>query len=673
MFFRVAQPPLRAPLRGAGHGLYRPAMLLVLVSALLAPPPAADSDDERPPAAQSPRPRNPDEEDEEDSRARPDSPIVVTGRRLDAARTRIDEALGATVYALDNEAVENRPGGETGSLSSILAQAPGVVLSGPSPTIRGSRATQVRINDVIVPEAIPDAADHLSSRLAETTRLITGTLPAQFGFAPGGVISVTTKSGLYQSGGQIELFGDTRGTIEPAAEWAGAAGGVNLFGSGSFRRSRSLVADDSGRPMRDVSHEIEGLAFADHLIGSGDRVSLILGGSRERHRIGANAPGGGTELGSDAYAIGTFQHSVEEFTLQASLFAGSARADTSFAARNRAHRATAGTQIDASFQAAAAHVLRAGLLVSRSTERRPDGGAAARSDGRTAVGAYLQDEWKMTPSLTLNPGLRAEWLRGTGARPALEPRASLVWALSAGLTAHLGYARYAAAPPPDPALRTAGLPDEADDYVDAGVQRRVGLFTLGLDAYRRSARNLLVQREIPDDATPGVFAFRRARLRGVEVSSTYARGPVTAWANLAWSRARASGLIGGDTLFPAATRAATQGRWVPLASERPLTLSGGATWRLGRLAIGADLLAGSGTVRTERADQPNAARAPAYAMLALAAVYHLRIADRPIDLRADLINLTDTHAPTSDAANLEGGWTHFTQGRALLLGIEAGF
>jgi outer membrane cobalamin receptor len=647
-------------------------MLLILAANMLAPPGDRDADDRRPAAAQPGRPRDPDE-DEDEERGRPDSPIVVTGRRLDAARTRIDEALGASIYALDNEAIENRPGGETGSIAAILAQAPGAALAQGALTIRGSRAIQVRINDVIVPEAVPDAADHLSSRLAETTRLIAGALPAQFGFAPGGVISVTTKSGLYQSGGQIELFGDTSGMIEPAAEWAGALGALNLFGSGSFARGSGLLADASGRRAPDISHEVEGLAFADHLLGASDRVSLILGGSRERHRIGQTGLGKGTELGSDAYAIATFQHSVEAFTIQASLFGASARAEGNFAAPAREHRIAAGTQIDASLALAAAHVLRAGLLVSRSSGRHSAGSATTGRDRRTAVDAYLQDEWKLTPALTFNPGLRADWLRGLGSRPRLEPRASFVWALRGTLTAHLGYARYSAAPPPREGGQNAALPDEVDDYLDAGIQRRFGPLMLGVDAYWRGVRNLLIEHERPGSATPSAVAFRRARLHGVELSSTYARGPITAWANLALSKARATNLIGGTATFPAVTLAATRGRWLPLASDRPLTVSAGATWRLGRLSVGADLLAGSGTVETDSADRPNRARAPAYAALALAAVYHLRIADRPVDVRADLTNLTDVRYPTSDANNLEGGWTRFAQGRALLLGVEAGF
>src|SRR5690348_12633397 len=127
-------------------------MLLLLASAglLLTPPDDRDNDRDAAPAATRPAPaqRDADDEEEEEDRARPDSPITVTGHRLDAARTRIDDALGASVYALDNEAIENRPGGETGSLAATLTQAPGVTEGGAGPAVRGARGVQVRINDV---------------------------------------------------------------------------------------------------------------------------------------------------------------------------------------------------------------------------------------------------------------------------------------------------------------------------------------------------------------------------------------------------------------------------------------------------------------------------------------------------------------------------------------------
>ncbi|MGN6848656.1 MAG: hypothetical protein ACTHJK_04125 [Sphingomicrobium sp.] len=70
---------------------------------------------------------------------------------------------------------------------------------------------------------------------------------------------------------------------------------------------------------------------------------------------------------------------------------------------------------------------------------------------------------------------------------------------------------------------------------------------------------------------------------------------------------------------------------------------------------------------------PNGARHPAYAVFGLAAVYHARIAKRPADLRLDLTNLTNVRYATSDATNLEGGWTRWGRRRAITIGIEQGF
>src|SRR5438309_11944311 len=127
--------------------------LLALGLLQAASPPVAAEKDRSPEPPRAAKPRTEDDDDEGE-RVDPNSPVVITARRLDAARTRIDAGLGATVYSLTNDAVEKRPGGETGSIAAILAQTPAASPTGNGLAIRGARATQVRINDVIVPEAI---------------------------------------------------------------------------------------------------------------------------------------------------------------------------------------------------------------------------------------------------------------------------------------------------------------------------------------------------------------------------------------------------------------------------------------------------------------------------------------------------------------------------------------
>jgi hypothetical protein len=356
--------------------------------------------------------------------------------------------------------------------------------------------------------------------LAETTRLITGTLPAQFGFAPAGVISVTTKNGLYQHGGQAEFFAASNNMVEPAIEWAGSAAGTSLFGSASFEHDRSTVADVQGLSATDRRNEIEGLGFADHVIDAENRFSIVAGGSGEKRRIGATAIGPGTERSSDGYLVGTFQHSDHRLSVQASLFGGLASDQSVFAERTRERRSTFGSQIDSASQLGSANTLRLGLLASRSLVRELDPAGDRMSKDRTAVALYAQDEWNIISSLTLNPGARIEWARGFVSSAKVEPRASIVWQSKGGMTAHAGYARYASAAPLGDGVGGTALPDESDDYLDAGVQQRLGALTIAVDGYWRKARNYLTQHETPGHATSTAFAFRQARIEGVELSAT---------------------------------------------------------------------------------------------------------------------------------------------------------
>jgi hypothetical protein len=159
----------------------------------------------------------------------------------------------------------------------------------------------------------------------------------------------------------------------------------------------------------------------------------------------------------------------------------------------------------------------------------------------------------------------------------------------------------------------------------------------------------------------------------VELSATYGRGPIGAWANLALSKATGRTIIGGEALFSPQVLAAASSLSTPLATERPVTASGGLTWRLGKLNLSGDVLASSGAVRTLIPDQPNGSRHPAYAVFGLAAVYHARIVGEPADLRIDLTNPTGVKYVTSDATGVEGGWTRWGRGRAVTIGIEQGF
>jgi outer membrane receptor protein involved in Fe transport len=59
---------------------------------------------------------------------------------------------------------------------------------------------------------------------ADKVELVTGALPAQYGLQTGGVVNITTKSGVYGQGGEVELSGGTLGRFEGAFDAMGSLG-----------------------------------------------------------------------------------------------------------------------------------------------------------------------------------------------------------------------------------------------------------------------------------------------------------------------------------------------------------------------------------------------------------------------------------------------------------------
>src|SRR5262249_47223799 len=94
--------------------------------------------------------------------------IDVIARALDLARGQIQPSLGATVYRLDNRAIENQPQGYNAPLNQVLLQAPGVAQDSFGQVhVRGDHANlQFRIDGVQLPEGINVFGQALETRLA---------------------------------------------------------------------------------------------------------------------------------------------------------------------------------------------------------------------------------------------------------------------------------------------------------------------------------------------------------------------------------------------------------------------------------------------------------------------------------------------------------------------------
>ena len=649
------------------------------------------------------------DDDDEAKPAKAATEIVVTARRLDVARASVEADLGASTYTLTNEVIENRPGGETTDLGRILLQAPGVAQTATGGiAVRGSRSgVQYRINNVIIPQGVADFGERLSTRLAERTELITGALPAQYGLQVGGVVNVTTKSGAYASGGQAELFGGSHGEVEPAFEYAGASGPTSYFASGSYLKSNAGLSSPGGAadPRHDRTSQIEGFFYGDHVIDQQSRLSLIGGTSNERFQIPGlpGAPGRADLTGEiregNQYAIASYLRSSGTATLQASLFglasSNNVRPDVAdslrYAGISRSvdqRRTSVGTQIEGLLKLGGLHTLRGGILVS--TEREHGETSTISSIGtansqriaerRVAASLFVEDEIKATKRFTINVGLRLDHVGGTGDGARLSPRASIVWAGPGGTTVHAGYARYYVPAPQEPVIDPL-MPDssrqargETDDYFDGGAEKKVGGLTLGIDAYWREARNLLQERALGASRIERAYNFDRGHLRGIELTTTFQNGLLSAWGNLAVAHVSGTKIVSGQQGFTAAELSYAASNDVPLDLDQRVTASGGAGYRLGRLRLSGDLVYGSGARRTIMGGTPNGTHLPSYARIDLAAVYHVTgLGHRPADVRFDVTNLLDRRYAFGDGTALGGGVPEWGARRGILVGIEQSF
>src|ERR1700690_2922599 len=226
--------------------------------------------------------------------------------------------------------------------------------------------------------------------------------------------------------------------------------------------------------------------------------------------------------------------------------------------------------------------------------------------------AYLQDEWRLVPTFTINYGLRFDKFTAYTSGNQVSPRVNMVWKVVPDTTLHAGYSRYFSPPPfelvgsKDIALfanTTAAAPSpeaspplaESANYYDLGVQQRITHeFTVGLDTYYKQSTNLIDEGQFgaPIILTP--FNYRYGKQYGAEFTANYTTKELTAYANLSAQSAKGKQNDSAQFNFSPDDLAYIANNYIHLDHEQQQTASGGISYLWMGTRFSADFLFGSG-------------------------------------------------------------------------------
>ncbi len=215
--------------------------------------------------------------------------VVVTARRLGEARTSIQTQIGASTYTITASDIQNQPGGENTLLNQVILQMPDVAQDSFGQFhIRGEHnALQYRLNGIILPEGISVFGQTLDPRLASSVELITGALPAEYGLVTGGIVDMKTKSGLFDPGGEISMYGGSHSELQPSFDYGGSVGSLNYFVSGDFLSNQLGIEspDGSSNPHHDRTEQYHGFAYLEDILDQYSSITAVLGTSHDNFQI----------------------------------------------------------------------------------------------------------------------------------------------------------------------------------------------------------------------------------------------------------------------------------------------------------------------------------------------------------------------------------------------------
>jgi outer membrane receptor protein involved in Fe transport len=672
--------------------------------------------------------------------------LQLAAPRLDRARNDLSTEIGSTAYRFDQEAIHRLPEGQNSTLAQVLQQAPGVSQDSYGQGqdqihIHGENGggIQYRVNDVFIPEAVTSFGEIFSPRFVRSLTLLTGVLPAEIGFRSEGIVDIHTKDGCVDGGvdnDNVEIYGGQRDTFEPSFELGGCKGRLSYYVSGFYLRDNlGLQApDDSPDPNHDHTEQGQGFAYLSWLVNSDTRLSMLTGTAVNSFEIPPepelaqqfmlagvpNYPSSQVrenELEQNYYGVvalqgtlgGSVNYQLAAFSRYYELkFNPDPIGDLIYngvAAKILHTGFINGVQEDTSYQLDSHHTLRAGFYMSGEAIELDDHAQTFPAMDRVQtsttpisivddnnqiawlLGFYAQDEWRPLPKLTINFGLRWDWMSAFVTQNQWSPRFAVEYAPTNTTTLHAGYARYFEVPPFDQvALETVEkfanttnaapvnsgndkIEAERDDYFDAGIRQRIveGL-NAGIDGFYKIGHDQLDLAQLAGTVVTAPLNYRESRGWGSDFSLTYERGGLSAYLNFSYAVLQAKYISAGAFLADNASEVSfIANHWVTLDDDQMFVGSGGASYQLWGYLLTADGIWGSGY----RRGFANSGELPPILQFNAAVVRSFRIPGiGNVEGRVSLINVFDHTYQIRNGSGIGVFSPTYGPRRALYAGIK---
>jgi outer membrane receptor protein involved in Fe transport len=529
--------------------------------------------------------------------------IWNTNRSLDDDRDQLLlPKFGTTAYNINEDALKALPQGDNTPLDKVLLQAPGVsydsAISNPDFHVRNEYANvQYRVNGIQLPDGVSALGPVLETGFVGNLNLLDGALPAQYGLRTAGVVDITSKT-EFEPGGNLDVYGGTWDTFSPSIEVGGHAGQTQYFITGRYLQSSQGLenAMPTANPIHDATTQEKFFGYASTLLGDNARLTYMGGAFNGQFQIpdvAGQKPLGDygsltvSSAGLDDHETDQFFFGVialqthgEKIDAQGSIFSRYATVefvpdvygDLAFndvASNVSRESLLSGVQFDVADRLLPSNTLRIGFDASAESTQTDDRSTVLPLSGGIPVpdpetlddattklgwneGAYIQDEWRVIPEVTLNTGLRFDQMDQFVSANQVSPRIALVYKPGPGTVIHAGVSRYFTPPmqaqstPNNLALfenttqQPAILLDdpiepERATYYDVGLEQTCGAdLSGGLDTYYKDSTDTLDDGQFGQAVVLDQFNYARGYSEGAEFKLDYAGKGLRAYVNLSY-------------------------------------------------------------------------------------------------------------------------------------------